>query len=210
MVTESGLGYTWRGNSQANRLTPWHNDPVSDPQSEIIYLRDDDSGAVWTPTALPIRERDAYRARHGQGYTVFEHNSHAIDQELTVFVPVTEDGTGDPVKVCRLRLRNSSSRTRRLTITYVAEWVLGSNREDRQLHVQTTRDEASGALLARQSWNGTYAGHVAFAAMSPGAVSYSCDRAQFLGRNGSPEAPEGLARASRSLPAGDRPLFSFP
>ena len=194
MVTESGLGYTWRGNSQANRLTPWHNDPVSDPQSEIIYLRDDDSGAVWTPTALPIRERDAYRARHGQGYTVFEHNSHAIDQELTVFVPVTEDGTGDPVKVCRLRLRNGSSRTRRLTITYVAEWVLGSNREDRQLHVQTTRDEASGALLARQSWNGTYAGHVAFAAMSPGAVSYSCDRAQFLGRNGSMASPAALER----------------
>ena len=81
MVGESGLGFTWSGNSQANRLTPWHNDPVSDPQSEVIYLRDDDTGAVWTPTALPIREKDAYRARHGQGYTVFEHNSHAIGQE---------------------------------------------------------------------------------------------------------------------------------
>ena len=88
MVGESGLGFTWSGNSQANRLTPWHNDPVSDPQSEVIYLRDEESGAVWTPTALPRREKDAYRARHGQGYTVFEHNSHAIGQELTVFVPV--------------------------------------------------------------------------------------------------------------------------
>ena len=76
-----------------NRLTPWHNDPVSDPQSEAIYLRDEESGAVWTPTPLPIRENDAYRARHGQGYTVFEHNSHAIGQELTVFVPVGQDGS---------------------------------------------------------------------------------------------------------------------
>jgi len=74
-----------------NRLTPWHNDPVADPQSESIYLRDEQSGAVWTPTSLPIRETDAYRARHGQGYTVFEHNSHAIGQELTVFVPIEED-----------------------------------------------------------------------------------------------------------------------
>ena len=92
MVSESGLGFTWCGNSQANRLTPWHNDPVSDPQSEAIYLRDDESGAVWTPTPLPVREQDAYRARHGQGYSVFEHNSHAIAQELTVFVPVAENG----------------------------------------------------------------------------------------------------------------------
>src|SRR6202051_1446615 len=127
-----------------NRLTPWHNDPVSDPQSEAIYLRDEQSGAVWTPTPLPIREKDAYRARHGAGYTVFEHNSHAIGQELTVFVPVADGAAGDPVKVHRLRLRNDSSRTRRLTVTYFAEWLLGSNREELMLHVQTSYDKQSG------------------------------------------------------------------
>ncbi len=130
MVSESGLGFTFHGNSQTNRLTPWHNDPVSDPPSETIYLRDDDSGAVWTPTALPAREKDAYRARHGQGYSVFEHNSHAIGQELTVFVPVSENGAGDPVKICRLRLRNDSSRRRRISVYWFATWVLGSNREE--------------------------------------------------------------------------------
>src|SRR5205823_8353341 len=140
LVSESGLGFTWFGNSQANRLTPWHNDPVSDPQTEVVYLRDDDIGAVWTPTALPRREKDAYRARHGQGYTVFEHNSHAIGQELTVFVPVNENG-GDSIKACRLRLRNDSSRPRRLTVTLFAEWLLGANREDQQPHVQTSRHE---------------------------------------------------------------------
>jgi cyclic beta-1,2-glucan synthetase len=148
MVSESGLGFTWCGNSQGNRLTPWHNDPVSDPQSEAIYLRDDESGAIWTPTPLPIREQDAYRARHGQGYTFFEHNSHAIGQELTVFVPVAENGDGDPVKVFRLRLRNDSGRPRRITATFFAEWVLGGSREDQQLHVQTSRDEGTGVLLA--------------------------------------------------------------
>ena len=127
LVSESGLGFTWCGNSQSNRLTPWHNDPVSDPQSEAIYLRDDESGAIWTPTPLPIREKDAYRARHGQGYTVFEHNSHAINQELTVFVPVEENGDGDPVKFSGLRLRNDSGRPRHLTVTFFAEWVLGGN-----------------------------------------------------------------------------------
>ena len=198
MVSESGLGFTWFGNSQTNRLTPWHNDPVGDPQSEVIYLRDDESGAIWTPTALPKRENDAYRARHGQGYTVFEHNSHAIGQELTVFVPVVaqgqQDGAGDPVKVCRLKLRNDSSRARRITVTWFNDWVLGSNREDQQLHVQPSRDEASGAILARQYWNGAWRGQLAFAASSPKANSWSSDRVQVLGRNGSTSNPAAIER----------------
>ncbi len=194
MVSESGLGCTWFGNSQSNRLTTWYNDPASDRQPEAIYLRDEDSGALWTPTALPIRETDAYRARHGQGYTVFEHNSHAIGQELTVFVPLPEDGAGDPVKVMRLRLRNDSSRPRRLTATFFAEWVLGSNREDQELHVHTSYDRESGAVFASQSWTGSYTGHIAFAAASPQPASYSGDRTQFLGRNGSPAAPAALGR----------------
>jgi cyclic beta-1,2-glucan synthetase len=195
LVSESGLGCTWAGNSQSNRLTPWHNDSTSDPQSEAIYLRDEDSGALWTPTALPIRETDAYRARHGQGATVYEHNSHAIGQELTVFVPIHEDGSGDPVKVMRLRLRNDSSRPRRLTVTFFSEWVLGTNREDQALHVSTSYDRQSGAVLAGQTWNGSYAGQVGFAAAAPRAASYSGDRTQFLGRNGSLSLPAALGRA---------------
>jgi cyclic beta-1,2-glucan synthetase len=189
MVSESGLGCTWYGNSQANRLTPWHNDPVTDPQSEAIYIRDDETGAIWTPTPLPVRENDAYRTRHGQGYTTFEHNSHAIGQQLTVFVP-----SGDPVKIYRLRLRNDGNHQKRLTITYFAEWVLGPNREDQQIHVQTSRDEASGALIATQSWNGSFVNQIAFAASSPKAGSYSTDRVQFLGRNGSISQPFALGR----------------
>jgi cyclic beta-1,2-glucan synthetase len=202
MVSESGLGFTWNGNSQSNRLTPWHNDPVSDPQSEMIYLRDEDTGAVWTPTALPAREKDAYRARHGQGYTVFEHNSHAVGLELTVFVPLTENGAGDPVKICRLRLRNDSSRRRRIAVYSFAEWVLGSVREDQQLHLQAARDEDSGALLVRQYWHPSWSGQFAFAASCPRAVSWSGDRMQFLGRDGSPVRPAALDRARLDNRAG--------
>ena len=202
LVSESGLGFTWCGNSQANRLTPWHNDPVTDPQSEVIFLRDEESGACWTPTPQTIRENDAYRARHGQGYTVFEHNSHAIGQELTVFVPLNEDGGGDPVKVCRLRLRNDSSRRRRLTIVYFVEWVLGTNREDQQAHIQTLYDSESGALFAHQSWNGSRRNQVAFAAASPRASSFSGDRTLILGRNRSVSHPASLERSRLDNRAG--------
>ena len=195
MVSESGLGFTWRGNSQMNRLTPWNNDPVSDQPSEVIYLRDEESGACWSPTPQPIRESDAYRARHGQGYSVFEHNSHAIGQELTVFVPVNQSGAGEPVKIYRLRLRNDSSKNRDLSVIWFASLVLGTVREDTQLHIVTSRDEQSHALFARQYRSGAYCGHVTFAASEPAPSSYTCDRIQFLGRNRTVNSPAALQRS---------------
>jgi len=194
MITESGLGFTWRGNSQMNRLTPWNNDPVSDTPSEVLYLRDEENGSYWSPTPQPIRENDAYRARHGQGYSVFEHNSHSIGQLLTIFVPVDSTGSGEPVKIIRLRLRNDSSRPRKLSATYFATLVLGGVREDNQLHVCTSRDQQSGALFATQYRHGPYAGYVTFAASSPAPTSWSGDRTQFLGRNKSVRRPAAMDR----------------
>ncbi|HEY3841477.1 MAG TPA: glycosyl hydrolase family 65 protein, partial [Bryobacteraceae bacterium] len=118
----------------------------------------------------------------------------AIAQELTVFVPVNEKGTGDPVKVYRLRLRNESSHARELSVTYFADWVLGTVRENSQLHILTSRDAASGAIVARQYWNGSYAGNTAFAAANPAPSSYSCDRTLFLGRNRRVSRPAALER----------------
>jgi cellobiose phosphorylase len=99
-ITETGGGYTWSINSRENRLTPWSNDPISDPSGEAIYLRDEETGSVWTTTALPIREKEPYVVRHGQGYSVFEHTSHGISQELLLFVPLDAQ-----IKVALLRLQ---------------------------------------------------------------------------------------------------------
>ncbi|MBI5627912.1 MAG: hypothetical protein HY953_03250, partial [Candidatus Rokubacteria bacterium] len=123
-VSESGSGYTWSINSRENQLTPWSNDPVSDPSGEAIYVRDEESGEVWGPTALPIRSATgAYIIRHGQGYSRFERVSHGISLELLQFVPLD-----DPIKVSRLTLTNRSGRARRLSVTAYVEWVLGASR----------------------------------------------------------------------------------
>jgi len=124
LVSESGSGHTWSLNSHENQLTPWSNDPVTDPPGEVIYLRDESTGEVWTPTALPIRNETApYVARHGHGYSRFHHGSHGILVELLQFVP-----SKDPIKISRLTLKNDSGRVRRLSVTAYAEWVLGSSR----------------------------------------------------------------------------------
>ncbi|MFN2274801.1 MAG: GH36-type glycosyl hydrolase domain-containing protein [Anaerolineales bacterium] len=200
LVSETGAGFTWYGNSQRNRLTHWSNDPVLDTPSEAIYIRDEETGACWTPTPLPVREEPAYRARHGAGYTVFEHNSHGIEQELTVFVPADDNG-GEPIKLQRLLLRNDSSRRRTLSVTYYAEWTLGEHRESSQMHATTSWDDEVQALLARNRYHPDYADRVAFASMNPPAESYSGDRASFLGRNrpmGEPAAMERTGLSQRT------------
>ena len=121
LVTEAGGSSTWASNSGENRLTPWTNDPVEDPPSEAVYLRDEETAELWTPTPAPSGEDTACQIRHGAGYTVWRQHSHGLEQELMLFVP-----PADPVKVARLRLRNPWQRGRRVTITYYAEWLLGA------------------------------------------------------------------------------------
>jgi cyclic beta-1,2-glucan synthetase len=210
MVSESGAGFTWYGNSQRNRLSGWSNDPVLDPASEAFYIRDEESGDFWSPTAAPIREESAYRARHGAGFTVFEHNSNGIEQELTLFVPVDDNG-GEPLKLQRLRLTNGSSRRRRLSVTWYLEWTLGEHRETTQLHVQTAWDEEAETLLAHNRYHPDYGDRVAFCAMVPPVDSYGGDRSAFIGRNrtlANPLAME-LTRLSQRVGAGLDPCAAL-
>ena len=145
----------------------------------------------WSPTASPIREKPAYRARHGAGYTVFEHNSQGIEQELTVFVPMNDSG-GIPVKLQRLRLKNDSGRTRKLSVTHYVEWTLGDSRESQQMHVVTTWEPTVHAVMARNRYHPDYPDRVAFVAVNSPADSYSGDRTYFVGRNRSLANPSAM------------------
>jgi len=194
-VSESGAGYTWAANSRENQLTPWSNDPVSDPVGETLYVRDEDSGVLWGPTVLPIREdASPYVARHGQGYSRFEHAAHGVDLELLQFVPVA-----DPIKISRLTIVNREDRPRRLSVTAYAEWVLGSARCAMAPFVITEIDAATGAMLARNSWNEELGGCVAFADLRGRQSAWTGDRSELLGRNGAPDHPAGLERLDHRL-----------
>ncbi len=137
MVSAEGGGYTWSLNSQQNPLTPWPNDPVSDSPHDVLYLRDEDTGVLWSATAQPIRVAGAtYKTTHGKGWTRFEHDANGIGLELIQCVPTT-----DPIKLSRLRLCNRSSRTRRLSVTGYVEWALGANGTTPAPNVITSRDD---------------------------------------------------------------------
>ncbi|MBC7396069.1 MAG: DUF3131 domain-containing protein [Bdellovibrionales bacterium] len=206
IVSESGSGYTWSVNSRENRLTSWSNDAVSDPASEAIYIRDEESGEYWTPTPLPVRETEPYVITHAQGYTQFEHTSHGIEQKLQMFVPLKET-----VKISRLRLKNLGTEKRKLSVTSFTEWVLGFQRAASAPSVVTELDSNSGALFARNAYNNEFATRIAFSDMSEMNRSYTCDRKEFIGRNGNLSRPAALLRTGLSARtgAGLDPCASF-
>ena len=189
LVSESSLGCTWSLNSGENRLTPWRNDPVFDTPSEALYLRDEETAAVWSPTPLPAGRDAETLVRHGAGYTTYARSSHGLEQKLTIFVPPDA-----PLKIARLTLKNTLPRHRRVTATYYAEWVLGTLREEQRPYVVSGFERADACLLATCSWNAEFAGRVAFLASVDKVHGFTADRAEFLGRRGDYARPEALER----------------
>jgi cellobiose phosphorylase len=189
VVSESGQAYTWSENAHKFRLTPWHNDPVSDVSGEALYLRDEERGHFWSPTPLPSRGVTPYVSRHGFGYSVFEHTERGIRSELWVYVALDA-----PVKFMVLKVRNESGQVRKLSATGYMEWVLGDLRPKSVMHVVTEMDPKSGALFARNRYNTEFAGRIAFFDVDETTRTISGDRTEFIGRNGTLRSPAAMTR----------------
>ena len=201
LISESGSASTWSENAHEFRLTPWSNDPVADPSSEAFYIRDEASGSFWSPTLLPARSAGSFLARHGFGYSVFEHLEEGIESNLRVHVAIDA-----PVKFSTLTLRNRSDFTRRLSVTGYLDWVLGDERAKTLLHVVTELDPESGAVFARNAYHTDFAGRTAFfdvdvdaevggeAGVDVDQRSACGDRGDFFGQGGTRAAPAALAQ----------------
>ena len=193
MVSADGLGCTWSLNAQQNQLTPWSNDPVGNAPAEVIYLGDDATGDLWSATPLPIRQPlHSYVARHGFGYSRFEHTSHGISLDLLQFVP-----REDSVKISRLKIVNRSAEARQLSVTHYLDWVLGNQRGKTAAFIVTEIEPRTRALFARNPWSAEFHARVAFMDMAGRQSACSADRAEFIGRHGSLSEPAALLGSHR-------------
>jgi cyclic beta-1,2-glucan synthetase len=193
VISESGQAYTWGENAHEFRLTPWGNDPVTDAGGEALYLRDEERGHFWSPTPLPSRGATPYVTRHGFGYSVFEHTERGVYSELWVYVALNA-----AVKFMVLKVRNVSGRSRRISATGYAEWVLGDLRPKSAMHVITETDPNSGALFARNPYNTEFRGRVAFFDVDEPTRTVTGSRTEFLGRNGMLRSPAAMLRTRLS------------
>lgn len=190
ITSETGAGCTWSRNSQANRLTPWSNDPVCDPHGEALYLRDEDNGEFWSPLPGPCPADADYEMAHGFGYSRCRVIAHEIKSETTLFVP-----RADPVKLVRLQLTNTSAAARRLSLFSFQRLVLGTLPPELG-SITTSRD--GDVLLATNPKSADFSDGTAF---SFGLISGAeitgkrtcCDRRGFIGDNGSLRSPRALS-----------------
>ncbi|MEE9208407.1 MAG: glucoamylase family protein [Gemmatimonadota bacterium] len=193
LVTEGGGGYTWATNSSENRLTAWRNDPVLDEISEAVYLRDEETGQVWSATQRPAGPDVRREIRYGAGYAVFRQNSHGLEQRLKISCALA-----DPVKITELTLTNQWRRPRRITVTYFAEWVLGSSRVESSRHLLPEFDGHTQTLLVRNPYSLAGSERHAFLSSSEPAHGVTTDRKEFLGPDGDFAKPGGLFRTGLS------------
>ncbi|MDZ4956926.1 hypothetical protein GNF51_14185, partial [Clostridium perfringens] len=112
-ISEVGSTYTWCGNSRENKITPWSNDWVIDPTGEALYIRDNNTGAYFTITPMPIRDGGEYIIEHSFGLSTFKHTAYNISGEMKIFCPQEEK-----LKLCKVSLKNLSNVDKSLSIFY--------------------------------------------------------------------------------------------
>jgi cellobiose phosphorylase len=193
VISENGMAYTWAENSHEYRLTPWYNDPVTDASGETMYIRDEETGHFWSPTPLTDSESKLYLSRHGFGYSVFEHNEGGIITELWVYVAIDAS-----VKFSVLKVRNESERSCKLSAISYVEWVLGDLRYRSAMHVNTSADLNSSVIYAVNPYNPELPNRVAFLQTDDTSCSITCDRTEFIGRNGTLKNPAAMSRSRLS------------
>ncbi len=193
VVSESGNAYTWIENAHELRLTPWNNDPVCDTGGEAFYLRDEESGHFWSTSQFPRGGASAYITHHGFGYSSFEHQEDGIYSEMLVYVDDVS-----PIKFIVIKVRNHSGRLRKLSATGYIEWVLGDHRGKTAMFIHTEVDPDSGALLAKNPYNTEFQYRVAFFDVDAAKKTYTGDRGEFIGRNGTLQNPEALSKQKLS------------
>lgn len=202
LISEMGTGYTWWQNSRECKLTPWSNDTVLDAPTETSFIRDEDSGEVWSLTPSATNSEIPYKIIHGRGYSSFSHERNGLIHEMTVYVPLH-----DPVKIMKVTLKNKTKKQRNISLTYYAEWVLGVQRPTNSPYIVTEWIPSANIMTAKNTYQEIFRNATAFLGIFPQQVedqqlTWTADRSEFIGRNGNLEHPEALDRNQLSCRTG--------
>lgn len=197
VLSETGSSYTWYENAHEFRLTPWHNDPVSDKTGETFYLRDEEGGQFWSPIPQGSLESKQYVTRHGFGYSIFECQENGIHSNVSMHVDLDSS-----IKFITIQLKNASDRIRKISVTGYVEWVLGGLRSKSNMHIVTELDITTGAIISKNAYNTEFQSNVGFFAIDQTNYQYTTDRTEFIGRNGTLKNPAAMSRSMLSGKSG--------
>ncbi|HVN75529.1 MAG TPA: hypothetical protein VMT19_04375 [Thermoanaerobaculaceae bacterium] len=206
VVSQTGSGFTWIDNSQLGVITRWQQDLAHDSSGKFLYVRDAETGAVWSLSPAPVWPRyDRFECRHGLGATSFETELGGIAARWSLFCHADET-----VELWHVELANLGDRPRRLQLVAYLEWNCGvapsPRREFTRLFLETGFDPARRAVFATSHmwevpskrfghWNAEFPYVSALACSEPVAAAQG-DKLGFTGRYRDLRDPAALTGAS--------------
>lgn len=203
MISQTGSGYSWRGNAGQNRITRSFQDLIKDNWGKYFYIRDLKRNTYWSAAYKPVMHPyESFSVVHGIGYSRFIQKIEDIESELLVFV-----SANDPVEIFQLTLRNAGQESRELDVTSYAEWLLGfapdEHREFHKLFIETSADAPNQTVYARKClWgfpddrgrhNNIDWPYTAFMSVSEPLKSFDCDKESFLGLYQNDDKPHAMS-----------------
>ena len=177
LVTESMGGYTWYKNSRLNRITTWHNHPVTDIPSEAIYLQDKESKKIWSVGLNPCPDENDYYITYGFGYAKYLHHSKGLTQRLEMFVPMD-----DPVKMQILNLENNELKKKKLKLVYYLKPVLGEDELKTNGYLDLKFYENSNLICMKNLNEDENFSQYLFVSSSEKITSYTGSKSSFFGK----------------------------
>jgi N,N'-diacetylchitobiose phosphorylase len=132
VISNHAGGYSFYNSPEYNRITKFRANGNVDRPGHYVYLRDDESGDVWSiswqPVAKSLDEAE-YVVRHGMSYSKFECDYNNIRAEKTLFVPKGED-----LQIWDVRIKNEDSRPRKISAFSYVEFSFSHIASDNQNH----------------------------------------------------------------------------
>ncbi len=208
VISQAGGGFSWLTHSEFNRLNRWHQDLVQDNWGKYIYIKNNTTGEIWSPTWQPVKkDLDSFKCRHGIGYTIFESIYKKIKIELCIFVPFEES-----IEIWDLKINNTGDQNIDLSVFTYFEWCLGSSsdhhREFHRCFIDVKFDKECNGLLAnkriwdipigdRGHWNYEYP-YTGFLLSNKNISGYDGDKYSFIGQYGSLQNPFSLMNGKLS------------
>ena len=181
LISNTAGGYSFYRDARLRRITRYrYNNVPTDCGGRTIYLRDDESGAFWSPTWQPTRrDLEVYTCRHGLGYTVISSTYTGIAAQTRYFVPLGAD-----LEIWQLRLTNRRPSPARLSIFSAVEFCLWDAWDDAtnyQRNLNTGEVEVDDGVIYHKTEYRERRNHFAFFACSEPPVGFDTQRDAFLG-----------------------------
>jgi len=196
LITQNLGGFTWNENSRLKRLTAWNNNPNMDVPSEIIYLKDQETGENWTLSENLENSNQNYYLNYGFGFVRLKTIRDEILHELETFV-----AREDKAKISILKLKNTSSEKKNIKLLYYLKPVMGEDEIKTSGYIKVSKE--NNVVLAKNLYNSEIISDILYVSSNANIKSYTGSKESFIG-SGTLNNPSAINKVSLDNSSGLR------